>query len=452
MIRRLYLQLYLALLAATVICLLAVGGAFRLLGDPIGTPAERLRVASGVVVESLNDVPDQRLPHRLGALGDELSMDLIVWDADGTVLAEASHRPTTPAPLPALPPIPDVPPNPMIQPRAAGPAWVAERGGLELVVPLGTAGRQIGLRNRHHLRGRRSLSFPAGLVILALVMAAGSYPVARRLAKRLEAVASGVERWGKGDLGHRVPVEGRDEVATLAATFNQAAGQIDTLVAQQRQMLANASHELRSPLARLRMALELLSEEPRPEQRAQLIEDSRHDVVELDALIEELLLMARADGRTPRRPFESVDLRSLIDSEAARIGGAAVEGTATLSGDPLLLRHLIRNLLENAQRYGRGQGIKALLATTNESVILAVEDGGPGIPVEERERIFAPFYRVTGSGRDGVGLGLALVRQVAHYHGGEAHALASPAGGSRFEVILPRQGPTAARGDASARA
>ncbi len=89
--------------------------------------------------------------------------------------------------------------------------------------------------------------------------------MARHLAKRIERVAVGVERWGQGDLAHRVPVEGRDEVATLAATFNQAAGQIDALMSQQKQMLANASHELRSPLARLRMALELVGEEPSPE-------------------------------------------------------------------------------------------------------------------------------------------------------------------------------------------
>jgi signal transduction histidine kinase len=369
-------------------------------------------------------------------------MDLIVWDGDGRVLGDANRRPA----IPMLPVAPG---------HAAGRGWIQDRAGLELVVPLGADGRELGLRSRHRLRGRRPFSFPIGLVILAIVMAGASYPVARRLAKRLEQVASGVERWGKGDLGHRVPVEGEDEVATLAATFNKAASQIDALVAQQRQMLANASHELRSPLARLRMALELLSEVQAPEERARLIDESRRDIVDLDALIEELLLMARTDGRTPRRPFEAVDLRALIESEAARVGGGpagvgptavAIEGApAALRGDPLLLRHLVRNLLENAQRHGGGKAVKAIVATTNESVILAVEDGGPGVPVEERERIFAPFYRLPGADRagSGFGLGLALVRQVARYHGGDAHALVAAQGGSRFEVILPRSGPTA---------
>jgi len=446
--RRLYLRLYLTLLAVTTVCLVAVGIAFRLLGgDPIGPPAERLRVAAGVVNDALREAHGPELSSRLEALGDELSMDLVVWDAGGHVLAEANRHPAVPM-FPAAP-------RPGTPGAALGRAWVPDRGGLELVAPLGTDGHQIGLRNRHRGRVRRPFSFPVGLGILAVVMAVASYPVARRLAKRLEQVASGVERWGKGDLGHRVPVEGEDEVATLAATFNRAASQIDELVAQQRQMLANASHELRSPLARLRMALELLSEEPSAGDRARLIEESRLDIVDLDVLIEELLLMARADGRTPRRPFETTDLRAVVDGEVARLGSdlagavtVAVDGgPAPLAADPLMLRHLVRNLLENAQRHGGGKGVRAIVTTTGpaqgDNVVLAVEDAGPGIPVEERERIFAPFYRLPGADRNagGVGLGLALVRQVARYHGGDARALDGAQGGSRFEVVLPRGGP-----------
>jgi signal transduction histidine kinase len=434
-VKRLYQQLYLALLVWTVIWLLAVHIAFRLLGESSAPPAERLRVAAGILAETLHDVSEADLPARLGTLADELSMDLVVWDADGRALAEATRRP-------------------MIRPRHPGPGWSQDRAGIELITPL-DHGWQAGLRSRVRARGRRPLSFPAGLLILSLVMAAGSFPVARHLAKRIERVAVGVEQWGKGDLTHRVPVEGHDEVATLAATFNKAAGQIDALVGQQRQMLTNASHELRSPLARLRMALELLGDEPsvdqhQQQQRARLIDEARRDIVDLDALIEELLLMARADARTPRRPLEAVELRPLVESEVQRIGGGtSIEGAAaSLPGDPMLLRHLVRNLLENAHHHGQGKEVKVLLATTADSVILAVEDRGPGIPESERERIFAPFYRLseaaraTGNAESGFGVGLALVRQVARYHGGEAYALApSSGGGSRFEVVLPLAGP-----------
>jgi signal transduction histidine kinase len=427
--RRLYLQLYLALLASTVVWFLAVHVAFRVLNDPPGTPAERLRVAAGVVAESLRDVGDDELPARLGALSEELGMDLAIWGADGRVLAEATRRP-------------------MIRPRHPGPGWSQDRAGIELIVPLDD-GRQAGMRSRVRPHAPRRLSFPAGVLILSLVMAAGSWPVARHLAKRIERVAGGVAQWGKGDLGHRLTIEGRDEVATLAATFNRAAGQIETLMNQQRQMLANASHELRSPLARLRMALELLGEEPAIEQRARLMEEARRDIVDLDALIEDLLLMARADARTPRRPLEAVDLRALVEGEVERLGGGmAINGEApALDGDALLLRHLVRNLLENARGHGQGKDVKVTLAATNESVILTVEDGGPGIPQAERERIFAPFYRLGApsgarAGTGGFGIGLAMVRQVARYHGGDAQALGPASGvGSRFEVVLPRNGP-----------
>jgi signal transduction histidine kinase len=419
MSRRLYLQLYLALLMAAAVSLLAVSVVFRLLGEPVGAPAERLRGASGVLVETLRGVPDAELEWRLVELGNELSVELAVWNQRGVLIASATRRPLLP-------------------PRKLGPGWTHGRLGLQLFVPI-SVDRIAGLRSRH--RGPRlPLSFASGLLLLAFVIAVGSYPVARRMTKRLETLAAGVARWGAGDLAHRVPVEGKDEVAILAATFNRAAAQVDELVAQQRQTLANASHELRSPLARLQMALTLVADEERPERRAELIEGARQDIVDLDALIEELLLMARADGRTPRRPFETVDLLALLQAEAARVG-ALVEGVrSSVQGDPLLLRHLLRNLLENAKRYGQGKEIRAVLEAGDDAVTLAVEDRGPGISEQERERIFAPFYRLPGAegAVQGVGLGLSLVRQVARYHRGEARVLARAGGGSRFEVTLPR--------------
>jgi signal transduction histidine kinase len=418
--RRLYLQLYLALLAATLGCLLLVGVAFRVWGDSMGPPAERVRNAAVVLAETLRGVPRDELPARLTTLGNELAVDLAVWNADGRLIASTSGFPWRP-------------------PRRIGPSWAHDRAGLQLFVPLDDE-RVVGVRNRR--RGARpQVSFFTGLVLLSLVMAAGSYPVARRLAKRLETLAEGVARWGGGDLAHRVPVEGRDEVATLAATFNRAAAQVDTLVAQQRQTLANASHELRSPLARFQMALALLADEERPERRTELIESANADIADLDGLIEDLLLMARADGQSPRRPFEQVDLHALLQAEAARVGASVGGERVEVSGDPLLLRHLVRNLLENAKRYGQGSEIRAALEPAADTITLAVEDRGPGISEHERERIFTPFYRSPGADRagSGVGLGLSLVRQVAQYHGGQARAVARAGGGSRFEVVLPRR-------------
>jgi len=353
-----------------------------------------------------------------------LALDLVIWNERGELVASASRRPIAHA-------------------RPGRRAWEHGGAGFELIAPI-SPDRLLGVRARRH-PPRTHLPLLSGLIFLALVMAIGAYPVARRLTKRLETLAAGVARWGAGDLAYRAPVRGHDEVATLAATFNRAAARVATLVAQQRELLANASHELRSPLARLRMALELVEEEDGRERRAELVEAARDDIVDLDALIEELLLMARTDGRTPRRPLEAVDLGALLDEEAARVGTPVAASSAVcIQGDPLMLRHLVRNLLENAERHAAGKEVRASIETGERCLTLVVEDRGPGVPEAERERIFAPFYRLPGARDTGAGVGLALVRQVARYHGGEARVVAREGGGSRFEVTLPLQGPDGA--------
>jgi signal transduction histidine kinase len=420
--RRLHVQLYLVMLATTFLCLLAVGVAFRMMRDRSGPPTQRLGHAAAMLAETRPDLEGDEGRERLCALADALGVDVIVGDAGGPLLASSTPRPFVP------------PAHPV-------PGWRRGPMGPTLVVAL-EPDRWAALRPRLTPRHLPIQPFFATLIVLALFMAVASYPVARRITRRLELLTSAVERWGGGELGHRVAVEGTDEVATLAATFNQAAARIDHLVEQQRQLLANTSHELRSPLARVRMGLELAADELDPELRRRRVEDIRRDIVELDALIEELLLFARADTRLPQRPFERVALRALLEGEAERTG-AAVEGPeAEVEGDALLLRHVARNLLENAARHGGGQDVRAVIEPARgaapPTVVIAVEDRGPGIPEEDRERIFAPFYRRPGHiGVPGHGLGLALVRQVARYHGGDARHVPRDGGGSRFEVSLP---------------
>jgi signal transduction histidine kinase len=421
--QRLFFHLYLALIAATLGSLIAVGAVFRLLDEPHRPSPESLQRAMSGAVEKLRPLSDQALRDRLPSLGDELELDLVVWNERGEYLASSRRF--------AMP-----------RGRAVMRRWEHGGGPVELIAPIDAA-RLLGVRTRR-APPRTHIPLLGALLLLALVMAIGSYPVARRLTKRLETLASGVARWGAGDLSHRVPVSGSDEVATLAATFNRAAQQIDTLVAQQRQLLANASHELRSPLARLGMALELVEEQDERDTRTALIEGARRDIVELDALIEDLLLMARTDGRTPRRPFESVDLGALLAQESVRAG--VINTTAKpafIVGDPLLVRHLLRNLLENAQRHAEGKDVSASVQLSDQIATVAVEDRGPGVPEAERDRIFAPFYRLPGANKQGTGLGLALVRQVAQYHGGKARVVQREGGGSRFEVTFPINGPDA---------
>lgn len=275
---------------------------------------------------------------------------------------------------------------------------------------------------------------PLGL--LALVLAVAAYPMVRRITGRLERLRSRVDALGHGELDARVEVEGRDEVADLARSFNRAAERIEQLVAAQRRLLAGASHELRSPIARLRMALELLPAEGRPELRGQIA----RDIAELDELIGELLLASRLDSREGLPPAEDVDLLGLLAEEAAR-EGVEVEGEpVVIQGDSRMLRRLIRNLLENARRHGGGSQVEASVVRLEHAAArLRVADRGPGVPEAERERIFEPFYRSAAalqSPDGGVGLGLALVRQIARHHHGEARCLPREGGGTCFEVDL----------------
>ena len=281
------------------------------------------------------------------------------------------------------------------------------------------------------------------LLMLFVAVAAGAFPVVRRLTRRLEALKQGVERFGAGALGQRVDASGRDEVAAVAASFNQAAARIEALVGSQKSLLANASHELRSPLARMKMALSMIDDTRDAAQRERLARELRTNIGELDALVEEVLLASRLDAPeaatfTP----QPVDVIGLAAEEAAQHGAElqARDTQLVVSGDERLLRRALRNLLENARRYG-GDKLSFSAAREGSSVVLRVCDRGPGVPEALRERIFEPFFRLPGHAEreGGVGLGLALVRSIAERHQGSAYCEDNPGGGACFVLTLPRE-------------
>ena len=286
----------------------------------------------------------------------------------------------------------------------------------------------------------------AGLVVMAVL-----FPVARRLTQRLEALQRGVQRWGEGDLSARLPEGGQDEVADLSRRFNAAAERVQhlmdsqaALLQSQKSLLANASHELRSPLARIRMAVELAGAQGSPTARAEI----QRNIAELDQLVDEILLASRLDAReADMGTVEPVDLIGLVAEESARVGATldVAEGTAevVVPGVVKLLRRAVRNLLENASRHGQRTGrtgeVEARLALQGDQAVLQVLDRGPGVPPGQRERIFEPFYRLPGASEreGGVGLGLALVRSIAERHGGSATCDNREGGGACFTLRLP---------------
>ena len=195
------------------------------------------------------------------------------------------------------------------------------------------------------------MGLAALLVVLFLAVAAGAFPVVRGLTRRLEALKQGVETFGGGALDHRVSEEGRDEVAAVAISFNRAAGRVEALLRSHQSLLANASHELRSPLTRLKMALAMLRDAPAAS-HASLEREIDANIAELDALVEEVLLSSRLDAQARQEVPEPVDLLGLAAEEASRVGAQVDGQPATVAGEERLLRRALRNLLENAQRYG----------------------------------------------------------------------------------------------------
>jgi len=347
---------------------------------------------------------------------------------------------------------------------ATGPPFGAERRAPQRVVlsdgrvlwfaraprPRGGGGPDGGMR----AEPPPFLPGPGLLVALGLLfiaVAAGAWPVVRRLTHRLEALKKGVEVFGAGDLHHRVDETGRDEVAAVAASFNRAAARVESLLQANRSLLANASHELRSPLTRLKMALAML-DDAAPDKRTALQSEIERNIGELDALIEEVLLASRLDDRQrgsgmDERPHDPVDVVALAAEEAARVDAVLdlpsegeVPLLSTLTGDERLLRRALRNLLENARRYGGADAPQVQLRRVGDVLEMRVSDRGPGVPATERERIFEPFYRLAGHAEQagGVGLGLSLVRQIARHHGGEARCEAREGGGSCFVLSLPQ--------------
>jgi signal transduction histidine kinase len=290
------------------------------------------------------------------------------------------------------------------------------------------------------------------LGLIGLAVALGLYPVVRRLTQRLEGLQRGVQRWGEGDLSVRVPVQGDDEVADLSERFNAAATRIEALMASQKSLLANASHELRSPLARIRMGLELMNSPADSDALARSRAEILRNMDELDQLIDEILLASRLDAKEADiGTVEAVDLVGLCAEECARVGASfdVPEGLAQLevSGVAKLLRRMVRNLLENARRYGavspetsQGAGIVLSLKRQAQQVFIEVGDRGPGVPLEYRERIFEPFFRLPGASErvGGVGLGLSLVKSIAERHVGRVRCADRPGGGACFEVSLPQ--------------
>jgi len=441
MFNKLYVRIWLAVVMALVVLIFLVGWVWRLAAEP--------PLRDVVVRNEAGQVIGRGRPR--AALTEE--------EVHARMMRRAKRR-DTPVALESVAPA-------VSTASAADDAQVSDAPGADERPPGAHAPEfevhmDDGQTMRMHLMrappsfwSRPPFGFAWMLVWVGLAVALATYPIVRTLTRRLERLQDGVQQWGQGDLSIRVPETGQDEVAFLAKRFNHAAERIQTLVqshesllASQKSLLANASHELRSPLTRIRMGLELMGASATPAFRDEI----SRNINELDQLIEEILLASRLDARdADMGTIESVDLIGLAAEECARVDAefdvqfdASADGAASgrtelsVQGVAKLLRRALRNLLENARRYGVGS-ISLTLRQTPQLAEIRVGDRGPGVPVELQARIFEPFYRLPGATeRDGgVGLGLALVKSIAQRHGGRAYCESRSGGGACFVIELP---------------
>jgi two-component system, OmpR family, sensor histidine kinase RstB len=408
--RRLYLQIYFTIVTSLFLVVVTAGVVWHFSAGVL--PFEQPFEVAGEFVAEL--VPPANAPgaaqqQAIDRLARRLGADLALFGQTNEPLAAAGR------PLPV--------PN---RNRAGG--WLHTAAGPAVSIRL-PDGRWLVARLPFSQRPSAAL-LAAFLGSIAFAGALGARPVVRRLTGRLERLQRGVESLGAGDLHARVKVEGRDEVAQLAQSFNRAAARIETLVDAHKMLLANASHELRTPLTRIRLGLELVEAEPA--RKAELA----GDIAELDQLVDEILLVSRLDATDGLDVRDVIDLAALAAEECARYEDCCVQGQSVMvRGDPTLLRRMIRNLVDNAKLHGKPP-IDVAIERRGAQAVLNVSDRGQVIAADARERLFSPFYRVAGqSGPRDTGLGLALVRQIARRHGGDAAY--RPERGSCFTVTLP---------------
>ena len=436
--KRLYLRIYLIVIASLALFAVLAGLGWVLFAGP-GYESGGKAILSDVVAELVPpEAPDARNQAMLERWHKRLNVAIALFDRQGAVVAQAG---SVAGDLSAA----DFERDEARHRGRWNSMWLALPDG-RFIGARALDGRhfwsQFGSGSGH---GSSPEEGPAGLLgflaFIGVAVALVAWWPARQMTRRLESLQRSVDAFGAGDLQARARVGGCDEIAKLAAHFNESAGRIGALLRSQRSLLANASHELRSPLARIRMAVELSGKRTlSADQRSQIQQELQRNVAELDELVEEVLTASRLDAAdSAMRVRDAVDLTGLVAEECARLDIEPDLARLEFVGDARLLRRLIRNLLENACRYGgRPQDIAVSLARQRD-IVFSVCDRGPGVPADERERIFEPFYRARGASEEagGVGLGLSLVRQIARHHGGQARCLERTGGGSCFEVRLP---------------
>ncbi len=379
---RLWFQIWLTFLATTLLAMWLAASVAVAMREEAGAPP--------VLVAHLTPL----FEGDLNAAADQYEVALARFDAAGQRVAGSPGTPH--------------------EPPCTAPGMFWSRIGPGIAVGLSNG--DLGLVWLDPGHGRRHWTQHGLIMFGALgVVAAGTWLVARRITRRLEHLGKTAAQWEAGNLSVRSNLAGTDEVADLGRRFDAAAERLQDVLNDERRLLAGASHEFRAPLARIRMALELLDD------GSSHAAGAKADVGAIDELVAELLATTRGAARA--LDFRAADLAQLVRDVDPDV---SVTGSAYTKVDAALVRRAVRNLLDNARRHGGGV---ASVHVGERPAHIAVANVGDGPPNHLREAIFTPFFRPEGHGEDagGTGLGLALVRAVGEAHGG----------GAAFEVGPP---------------
>ena len=383
--------------------------------------------ASGLPAETATDDEDDDEP------------DELVWqvtDADGAVVRTSQ---------PLGRPLPVVDTDGVRLPGADHPYLVvteeAESGGEDYDVAVGASLEEVE-------DSTSALVAPllVGLPLVLLLVAGTTWLVATWALAPVERIRREVDQITGDRLDRRVPEpRSRDEIHRLARTMNQMLGRLQDSRERQQQFVGDASHELRSPLASIRQTAEVARAHPGALPEGELADAVLEESARMQRLVEQLLLLTRADERALEGPRHDVDLDDVALAVAKRVRrpGLTVEtagiGPGRVRGDQVALAQVAQNLVDNAARHADAT-LAVAVRETDGGVELVVEDDGPGIPEGARQRVFDRFVRLDEArARDagGSGLGLAIVRDIVAGHGGSVEVTTSGLGGARFVVRLP---------------
>jgi signal transduction histidine kinase len=451
-VTRLYLRIYLHVVAIVLVAVVACLVVPRLIlrGERRAAFHEMAQNWAGLVAdlaaERWND--DAALADRVDQINRAayVGADISVRRIDGTLRTVGGADPGQ-APLPSSADLTAI----------TSGQTVFEPDGSFMASPVELGGQVVGYVVIDNRRPPVPLFVrpPVYLVVFLLALLVAVIPLSRSITRPLERLTGVARAYGSGDLSARAETDRTDEIGILGRALAEMAERIRKLLTREKELLANVSHELRSPLARIRVALEIAGEAGTPEDRAQALQGVEQDLGELERLIEDVLTVSRFDLATLPLQVKRLAVSTICDQvmerahtrEATR--GRKVDlalegdGHAELFADPLLLRRALGNLLDNAARYSPPETTICLsVKSGSDEVEFRVIDQGIGIGKEDQKRLFEPFFRTDRSrtrATGGLGIGLVLTRRIVEAHGGRITIESDLGKGTTVRVVIPRE-------------